>query len=331
MTAYVPFEPDRGPMGSTLAEIAVHYDIPAAAFAQFLTPEMDYCAGLWRTDHDELDVAHAQNLSWFLAGVDLTGRSVLDIGCGWGSAIQRMVRQSPTLRAVGLTLSAEQAQYARSRLADSPVDILQSSWEQADLPPSSFDVAICFGAFEHFARRDTSKTERLAGYGSFFERVARWLRPGGRFGLQTSVLTPSAAALEHLATPATRELEFVFPGARPPTLGEVEVAAAPWLEVVAHRLEGTDYVRTYRCWYSRAMERSAELENAIGRQGFDQLKRYFGAVIAVFRTGHWQLLRVVMQRPEDGEFPRPVREHGVAATFARGSGAALEPGSKECV
>src|SRR5438034_4922495 len=188
---------------------------------------MDYCAGLWRTG-DELSDAHAAHLSWFLDGVDLTGLSLLDIGCGWGSAIERVLRRSPSARAIGLTLSAEQVDYARTRFAGWPVTILQSSWETADFAPGSFDYAICFGAFEHFARRESSKYERLAGYGRFFERIAGWLRPGGRLGLQTAVLSLSATELGDLDTPVTQELELVFPGARPPTVGELETAAAPW-------------------------------------------------------------------------------------------------------
>ena len=213
-----------------------------------------------------------------------------------GLSDQRVLRTSPSARAVGLTLSARQVDYATTRFAGRPVTVLQSSWEAADFAPNSFDYAICFGAFEHFARRDASKSERLAGYGRFFERVSGWLRPGGRLGIQTAVLSPSATELEHVNTPVTDELEFVFPGARPPTVGEVETAAVPWLDLVAHQLEGADYFRTYRCWYTRAMARSSELEVAIGKQGFAELKRYFGAVLAVFRTGQWQLLRVVMQR-----------------------------------
>ena len=217
MTTCNPSVPSRDPTGSSAAEISVHYDFPAAAFALFLTPEMDYCAGLWRTG-DELSAAHAANLSWFLDGVDLTGLSLLDIGCGWGSAIERVLRRSPSARAVGLTLSAQQVDYARTRFAGWPVTIFESSWEAADLTPSSFDYAICFGAFEHFARRESSKTERLVGYGRFFERVAGWLRPGGRLGLQTAVMSLSATELEDLDTPVTRRARARLSG-RPATNG----------------------------------------------------------------------------------------------------------------
>ena len=96
------------------------------------------------------------------------------------------------------------------------------------------------------------------------------------------------------------------------------MAAAPWLDLVAHQLERADYLRTYRCWYARAMERSSELEVAIGKQGFAELKRYFGAVLAVFRTGQWQLLRVVMQRTERAD-PTLADDVNPPATFAAGT------------
>ncbi|HKB00714.1 MAG TPA: class I SAM-dependent methyltransferase, partial [Gemmataceae bacterium] len=99
-------------------QVQAHYDLSNDFFSLFLDPSMTYSCAYF--DPPDLDLAGAQRakIDLALGKCDLRpGQCLLDIGCGWGSTIRRAV-EGYGLRAVGLTLSRQQYDLARERLAD---------------------------------------------------------------------------------------------------------------------------------------------------------------------------------------------------------------------
>src|SRR3546814_4163390 len=81
-----------------------------------------YSCGYWARA-DNLDDAQAAKLDLVCRKLQLkTGQRVLDIGCGWGEAL-KYAAERYGIEGVGITVSQEQAAYARELCAGLPIEI----------------------------------------------------------------------------------------------------------------------------------------------------------------------------------------------------------------
>ena len=66
----------------------------------------------------------------------------------------------------------------------SPVSAYRTeSWVTHE-PTAPYDVVTAIESTEHFASSRLGEDEKVEVYREFFDRVASWLKPGGRVGLQ---------------------------------------------------------------------------------------------------------------------------------------------------
>lgn len=102
------------------------------------------------------------------------GQSVLDIGCGGGHLLRDLARAvGPQGSAVGLDLSAEQLDVARSYCADEPAaELVEGDATALPFPDASFDGVCSVQTLEYIADIPAALAE-----------CRRVLRPGGRVAL----------------------------------------------------------------------------------------------------------------------------------------------------
>src|ERR1700750_415005 len=84
--------------GGSEAAIQHHYDVSNAFYALWLDETMTYSCALWNEDDGPGDLADAQRrkLDFHLdAAGAARGRRLLDIGCGWGSLMDRALNHTP--------------------------------------------------------------------------------------------------------------------------------------------------------------------------------------------------------------------------------------------
>jgi cyclopropane-fatty-acyl-phospholipid synthase len=153
--------------------IAHHYDVGNDFYAILLGPSMTYSCAYWAGAADTLEDAQ-------LAKVDLVARKlgladgmrVLDVGCGWGSFVIHAAR-TYGVRAVGVTLSNAQADYARKRVADEGLDELVEIRVQdyRDVRDGPYDAIASIGMAEHVGH---------AMLPTYSADLFALLRPGGR-------------------------------------------------------------------------------------------------------------------------------------------------------
>ena len=99
-----------------------HYDLGNDLFEAMLGKRLVYSCGYWK-DAPDLDAAQEAKLDLVCRKLDLKpGMRVLDIGCGWGEALAYAARKYG-VTGVGVTVSHEQAEYARELCRDLPVEI----------------------------------------------------------------------------------------------------------------------------------------------------------------------------------------------------------------
>jgi cyclopropane-fatty-acyl-phospholipid synthase len=258
---------------------------------------MMYSSGLWRDgDPPDLDRATARKIDFFAErtfAVEAT--RVLDVGCGWGGTLRRLVTEHGITTAVGLTLSDNQREFAE-QVSVPGVVVRTEGWEDFS-PDGPFDAVFSFGAFEHFARDGMSAPQRVARYRRFFERCYDWLRPDGRLALETIAHDDAPDIAGPLGRgPLGDSVLEIFPESLCPSLSEVVLGFEPWFEVEVLRSDAADFARTFRSWQ---VNLRAHEEAAIAAAGADtvrRFRRYLAASEVQFRDGTLTNLRFALHR-----------------------------------
>src|SRR5574337_59909 len=252
------------------------YDRSNEFFRLWLDPTMTYSCAYF--EHADMTLEEAQ-----LAKIDLAlrklglkpGMTLLDIGCGWGSAMRRAI-QRYDVNVIGLTLSEHQVGHCQKMFdqLDSPrsKQVRLQGWEQFDQP---VDRIVSLGAFEHFAD-GVGTYER---YDDFF-KMCHPVLPDDGVMLLHSIVVPSADEVAQLrlntTMPLLRFMRFIvteiFPGGRLPVIPIVDgYASRAGFDIIRHHRIGSNYVRTLESW-AKALE--AHKDEAVSLQSEEVYQRH---------------------------------------------------------
>ncbi|MEU2547632.1 cyclopropane-fatty-acyl-phospholipid synthase family protein [Streptomyces roseolus] len=152
--------------------ISHHYDVGNDFYALVLGPSMVYSCAYW-TDGGTLEEAQRDKLDLVARKLALKeGDRLLDVGCGWGSMAIHAAREYGA-RVVGITLSREQAAFARKRIAEEGLTdrIEIRVQDYRDVPDGPFDAISSIGMAEHVG---------AARYREYTDLLYGLLKPGGR-------------------------------------------------------------------------------------------------------------------------------------------------------
>lgn len=279
--------------GAAAAAIRHHYDVCDDFYALWLDETLTYTCALW-AEGDTLESAQRRKLDHLIEGARAAGaRRVLDVGCGWGSLLDRLVRVHGVQNAVGLTLSDSQAAHLRAR--DLPhTEVRLENWRDHD-PAEGYDAIISIGAFEHFARTGLTRSERVAAYREFFERCRAWLPAGGRLALQTNVKGNNTRMDRQTVSDLMFIIETIFPDSEIPALAEVIEAAERIFDVVGLRNDPDHYSRTCAEWLRRLQARRDRAVDLVGAKTVADYERYLGSTVGHFDRRHLGLARIVLE------------------------------------
>jgi cyclopropane-fatty-acyl-phospholipid synthase len=138
------------------AAISHHYDVGNDFYEIVLGPSMTYSCARFARPETSLEDAQADKHELVCRKLGLherAGQRLLDVGCGWGSLVMHAAARHRA-RAVGITISREQAARARERVEDAGladrVDIRLQDYR--DLKGERFDAISSIGMFEHVGR-----------------------------------------------------------------------------------------------------------------------------------------------------------------------------------
>jgi len=261
------------------------YDISNDFFALWLGPTMGYTCGYY--ERDDMNLEESQNAKFDLALGKLNlepGMTLLDIGCGWGGALERAV-QKFDVNVIGITLSKEQSEFARQRLAkletDRSIEVRLQGWEEFDEP---VDRIVSIGAFEAF------KAER---YPLFFERAYKILPSDGRMLLHTILAHTQKFFRDNGIKLTISDLKFmrfigkeIFPGGQLPAVEDIEMLAEQsgfTLERI-HLLQ-QHYARTLDMWAENLVATREQAIAITSEEVYDRYMKYLTGCADFFRRG----------------------------------------------
>lgn len=166
---------------------------------------------------------------------------VLEIGCGWGGFATYAAGQRGC-EVTAITLSTEQAAYARQRVLDQGladlVDIQVQDFRQVN---DQYDAVVSIEMIE-----SVDETH----WPALFQTIEGALLPGARAVLQ--IITIQDAEWERYRSRADFIQQYIFPGGQLPAPKVLRrLADTTQLEVEKIETFGLDYARTLASWRER--------------------------------------------------------------------------------
>ena len=237
--------------------IAAHYDLGNAFYAQWLDPGMMYSSGIYSSGTETLADAQDVKLDRVAELLELSGgEDVLEIGCGWGGLAERLALRHGS-HVTGLTLSSEQLAHAQERISRSDAAGCCEFRLQ--------DYRDAGGAYDRIVSVEMLEAVGQAYWPLYFETVRGRLRKDGIAVLQ--VITIGERYFQSYRDHPDFIQHYVFPGGMLPTPRIIaQEAGKAGLRLVSSETFGKSYARTLMDW--RARFRSAW--PAIEALGFDE-------------------------------------------------------------
>lgn len=220
--------------------IAFHYDLGNDFYALWLDRNMHYSSALFNDPDnisEDLEAAQARKVDAVLDRLDLApGKALLEVGCGWGGLGEQALKRAP-IQYDGLTLSVEQADYARQRLGNSG-HILLTDYRDAT------------GQYDAIASVEMIEAVGQRYWPDYVAAIERLLKPGGRAAIQYILIDDAifpryAAAADFIQT-------YIFPGGMLMSESRFRALAEEqgleWCDVYRF---GPHYAATLQVWRAR--------------------------------------------------------------------------------
>jgi cyclopropane-fatty-acyl-phospholipid synthase len=269
---------------STKEEIDLSYSLSNDFFALWLDKNMHYTSACYEAEDQSLEDAQ-ENKSRILydwAGLDST-KTVLDIGCGWGSNVDYICRRG-IKEAHGVTLSTEQYNSCVERKMPGA-----KFWcmDYADfVPPAPYDALVSIEMVDHVVS-PAQATQGMAVelYRKYFNKCATFLKPGGIFSFQ-SILRNRVPRTKKDIEDLKFTADIIFPGGLNARLEELVMAVNPSFEILEMKTRRVHYGKTTAEWLRRLQMNEKVIRSKWGDQVYVDYERYLDTCVRAFRA-HW--------------------------------------------
>ena len=264
--------------------IDTHYDLSPELFQDMLGETMAYSCAYWK-GANSLDQAQRNKFDLICRKLELKESDrVLDLGCGFGS-FSRYAAENYGCTMVAVTLSANQAAYARGFCKDLPVEVhvtdYRNTSQYTDGKP--FDKVASIAMFEAIGRKN---------FRGYMELVDRVLPQKGLWLLHTigDEICSSDPWLE----------KYIFPNGELPTTEQISIAIKNLFDLEDFHNFGLDYRRTLAEWEAN-FRGNWEIIKARNAKIFDtrffrMWIYYLNACQAAFRSRNMLLWHFVMSK-----------------------------------
>jgi cyclopropane-fatty-acyl-phospholipid synthase len=283
--------------GSDKKEVQFHYDISNDFFKLWQDPSQTYSCAYFEKDDYNLEQAQLAKVDLSLGKLGLQpGMTLLDIGCGWGSTIQRAVEKYD-VNVIGLTLSENQKQHIEQNRFPNidtkrNMEVRLQPWEDFDEP---IDRVVSIGAFEHFG---------FNKYDDYFKKTFNLMPDDGVMMLHT-IIIPSDAEIKERKLPLTmsrvRFIKFImdeiYPGGRLPLSAQVEEhAVKAGYAVTRKQYLRPHYARTLDTWAANLESKKDEAIAITSDEIYERFLKYLKGCADLFREGYTDVCQYTCEK-----------------------------------
>ncbi|MCG5432887.1 class I SAM-dependent methyltransferase [Mycobacterium sp. MYCO198283] len=273
-----------------------HYDVSNAFYEWVLGPSMTYTCACYPDADATLEEAQDNKYRLVFDKLRLQpGDRLLDVGCGWGGMVRYAARHG--VRAIGVTLSAEQAAWAQRAIAAEGLGELAEvrHGDYRDVGEAGFDAVSSIGLTEHIG---------VANYPAYFRFLKSKMRPGALL-LNHCITRPDNRS----GTTAGGFIDrYVFPDGELTGSGRIiSEAQNAGLEVLHEENLRHHYAMTLRDWCRNLVEHWDEAVDEVGLATAKIWGLYMAGSRVGFETNVVQLHQVLAvkldERGGDGGLP----------------------------
>jgi cyclopropane-fatty-acyl-phospholipid synthase len=274
-----------------------HYDVSNRFYELVLGPSMTYTCALYPTADATLEEAQENKYDVIARKLDLQpGQRLLDIGCGWGGMVRHAARHYG-VKALGVTLSREQASWAQQRIKEEGLDHLAEVrfMDYRHVEETGFDAISSIGLTEHIG---------VANYPAYFSFIRDHLRPEGR------LLNHCITRADNKPTRTGAFIDrYVFPDGELAGSGTIVTAVEDaGLEVQHHENIRVHYAKTLAGWCRNLSEHWDECVAEVGEGTARVWGIYMAGSRLAFERNEIQLHHVLATKTTaDGDSGYPLR------------------------
>lgn len=274
----------RNSLTGSKKNIQAHYDLGNDFYELWLDESMTYSSALFINKKDSLQKAQQQKYDRIISKLDKSG-NILEIGCGWGGFAER-AHERGTFNIKGITLSTEQALYAKKRLGDNTEIVI----EDYRLQKGKYDSIVSIEMIEAVGEKY---------WPIYFKKIKDLLKPNGKAVIQG--ITIADDLFNQYKKSADMIRTFIFPGGMliSEKILNKELKKNGLITTDIYHF-GQDYSLTLKHWLHNFDEKTEEIKKLGFDMGFIRLWRfYLASCSAEFASGKINVIQVVIEHAKE--------------------------------
>jgi cyclopropane-fatty-acyl-phospholipid synthase len=258
-------------------DVGSHYNLGNKLFSKMLDQRLMYTCAYWK-DARTLDEAQEKKLELTCRKLYLQpGMYILDVGCGWGG-FAKFAAERYGVHVTGITLSEEQARYAKHDCAGLPVDIQLLDYRKIS---GWYDRIVSLGMFEHVGYKN---------YRTYMQIAHDHLQDDGLFLLHTI-----GNNVSNMYTDPWLH-RYIFPNSLLPSIAQIGKAAERLFVVEDWHNFSADYDKTLMAWHHNFVSHWSELQDDYDEKFYRTWTYYLLCCAGSFRSRKNQLWQIVFSR-----------------------------------
>lgn len=277
-----------------------HYEVPSRFFEYVLGPHLKYSSAYWPSGATNLEQAELAGLEETVQHAQLfDGQRVLELGCGWGSLTLFMASKFPNSQITAISNSGSQRDFIESRaqkLNLNNIKIITRDMNEFDTENNYYDRIVSVEMFEHMRNWDV-----------LYSKVARWLKPGGKFFKHIFVHRDVPYEFEDNG-PGDWMSRYFFSGGMMPS-DDLPLFFQKNLNLIKRwRWGGRHYAKTAEAWLSNMDQHREEIlpliQDTYGEQAasmwWSRWRLFFHACSELFgfeNGQHWFVSHYLFEKP----------------------------------